>query len=101
MLSFWSKWLTEKSVSRTQKARRDRSHAPAAAQVEKFEERCLPSISTLVSLSPGSTTDRTLTVTATAADTIVLPTLVSVPVMKTPPGVRRGPLKTESSGCRG
>ena len=32
MLSFWSKWLTEKSVSRPQKARRDRSHAPAAAQ---------------------------------------------------------------------
>ena len=72
MLSFWSKWLTEKSVSRPQKARRDRSHAPAAAQIEKFEGRCLPSISTLVSLSPGSTTDRTLTITATAADTITI-----------------------------
>ena len=70
MLSFWKKWRLDQSASRRRTSGRADDRSRAAVQVERFEQRALLSISTLVSASAGSATEKTLTITATGAEAI-------------------------------
>ena len=72
MLSFWKQWRWESSASRRRTSGRTDERARAAVQVERFEQRALLSVSTLVSASAGSLTEKTLTITATGAEPIVV-----------------------------